>query len=100
MTSLPSRVFGWTSASVRSSEMARIQTARVLMYVAATLAMLSGAFAFAHGGYSAAARSAVLALAMVIIGASGGKPRPPWSVVAWVALGATLALVVYDFSSR
>jgi phosphate/sulfate permease len=70
------------------------------MYVAAALSMISAAFAFAHGGHAAAARGAVLALAMVIIGASGGKPRPPWSVVAWVALGATLGLVVYEFSSR
>ena len=46
------------------------------------------------------ARGAVLALALVIIGASGGKPRPPWSVVAWVALGATLGLVVNHLSTR
>lgn len=77
-----------------------IRTPGVFMYVAAALSMLSGAFEFAHGRYSAAARGAVLALALVIIGASEGKPRPPWSVVTWVALGATLALVVYDFSSR
>ena len=80
--------------------MASIQTPGVFLYVAAALSMLSGAFQFAHGGYSAAARSAALALALVIIGASAGKPRPPWSVVAWVALGATAALLVYDFSSR
>jgi hypothetical protein len=80
--------------------MALIRTPAVFMYVAAALSLLSAAFELAHGRHSAAARSAVLALSIVIIGANDGKPRPPWSVVVWVLLAATLGLAVYDWSSR
>jgi hypothetical protein len=68
--------------------------------VAVALFLVTAAMDLAHGNQSSAARSAMLAGVMVILVVTDGRPRYPWSALAWALIAATLVVAVYTWTSR